>query len=84
MKRDLSFKPTKEIVEAVVFKVKVRNTEFIFDDIESAELFKKGYEQGIKNGEAVSESKTYKHGFNEGFNESARGSAKGFCEYSQP
>lgn len=84
MKRDLSFKPTKEIIEAVVFKVKIRNSEFIFDDIESAELFKNGYEQGVKNRKAESTNKSYKQGHQEGFNESAKGSIKGFCEYSQP
>jgi len=84
MKRDLSFKPKKEIIEAVVFKVKIRDSEFIFEDIESAKLFKSGYERGLKNRKAELKDKSYMLGLQEGIREFSTVKINGFCEYSQP
>ena len=83
MSKDLSFRPKREIVEAVTFKVRIRNTEHVFDDMESAKMFNLGYSHGIKGKEPMSLTKPYKNGYHEGANELARGTDKSFCEYSQ-
>ena len=74
--KDLSFKPVSEPILAQVFKIKIRDTEYVFDEMEEAKLFKLGYENGLANKEPISMTKSYKCGYQVGANDLARGSKK--------
>jgi hypothetical protein len=63
---DLSFRPPKEIIKADSFKVNVGNTEYVFDNYESAKYFKWGYKDGYDNAEIKSKVTEYKKGYEQG------------------
>ena len=76
MSKDLSYKPLGEPICAEVFKVVIRETEYVFDDMESAKQFKNGYNKGITGLEPMSRTKMYKDGYRTGINDLARGAKK--------
>ena len=62
--KNLSYQPKKhEIITAKSFKIIHQGTEYIFETMEDAQEFSRGFKQGLQGGKDNPDSKCFTHGY---------------------